>query len=246
MIRLTGTDLGEQIAAGIVQFAKQVNAKETKKGLASALYQGAKLIAKTARQLAPKAARKGKGAGKTHGATGALRRSYTAKKGVSRNGAGNPYAIAGPSATLEVNVRRGKRMIGVKPSNYAHLVEYGFNAHHRVPSVSGRNHERIVKKGVLWKGSDLERYMQKNQLHVQALTKGKAIRAKAFLAGSGQGSTHVAGQHIMERAYQANKGSVQSAIISSIGAEIEKAVLRAYMKQVRKYNAHASGNRGVR
>ena len=125
MIKVYVDRIQKEIAEDIAKFGEILKAADTKKALAGALYQGGKLIASAAKKLAPKGGRKVKGSQKTYGKSGLLRRSYTTRKGVSQKGAGEPYAIVGPSRTLKETVRRGKRNMDVKPSNYAHLVEFG-------------------------------------------------------------------------------------------------------------------------
>jgi hypothetical protein len=125
-------------------------------------------------------------------------------------------------------------------------VEFGFNAHARVPLVQGRNHEKFVKKGVLWKGSTLEEYISKKNIDKAKLSKGKAFRTATFIKSTGQKFTRVAGQKIVERAYQSSIGEMKTIILQNLGIEIDKAAQRSYLKQVRKYNASASGMRGVR
>jgi len=246
MIKVYVDRIQQEIAEGIARFDAILKAADTKKALAGALYQGGKLIASAAKKLAPKGGRKVKGAAKTQGKTGLLRRSYTTRKGVSKRGTGDPYAIVGPSRTLKEMVRRGKRNMEVKPSNYAHLVEFGFNAHHRVPLVTGRNHESLVKKGVLWQGSTLEKYMKRKNLELSKLSQGKQIRAKAFIGSAGQGSSRVPPQHIVQRAYQQTISAVTQVITESIGIQMDKAIEKAHIRAMKKYNAHASGSRGIR
>lgn len=246
MIKVNVANLSREIIHAVKNFTNCATEKETKNGIASALYKGGKIIASKARQLAPKAARKKKGSRKKYGATGLLRRSYTTKKGVSKKGTGQPFAVVGPSRTLKKDIVRGLKTVTVKPSNYAHLVEFGFNAHSRVPVVQGRNHEKIVKKGVLWIGSDLEKYIKQKAIDTANFSKGKTKRHKAFVTGTGQKSTRVPGQHIVQRAYQSSLAEVRSIILANVGIEIDKAAHRAYMRNVRKYNPHATGVRGVR
>ena len=246
MITVKVAQMQAEIAADIARFQNLIKASDTKKGIAGALYQGGKQIAQAARQLAPKAGRKKKGSQRTSGKTGLLRRSYTTKKGVSKKGAGEPFAVVGPSRTIAENVIRGRHTVSVKPSNYAHLVEFGFNAHHRVPLVKGRNHERLAKKGVLWQPSTLEKYMKLKNLEMQKLSKGKKIRAQAFMGSSGQGTSRVPPQHILQRAYQQTIGAATKTIMESLGVEMDKVILRAQAKLARKVNPHASGNRGPR
>ena len=246
MIKINAADLDKQIINAVKNFINAATEKDTKKGIASALYQGGKIIASRARQLAPKAARRKKKSRKAYGRTGLLRRSYTTKKGVTKKGAGQPFAVVGPSKTLKKDIQRGSKTVTIKPSNYAHLVEFGFNVHARVPLVKGRNHERFVKKGVLWKSSTLEEYINKKTIDKSKLSKGKAFRTAAFIKSTGQKSTRVAGQKIVERAYQSSISEVRTVIIKNLGIEIDKAAQRTYLKQVRKYNSNASGMRGVR
>jgi len=246
MIKVYVDSIQKEIAEDIAKFGEILKAADTKKALAGALYQGGKLIASAAKKLAPKGGRKVKGSQKTYGKSGLLRRSYTTRKGVSQKGAGEPYAIVGPSRTLKETVRRGKRNMDVKPSNYAHLVEFGFNAHHRVPLVSGRNHESLVKKGVLWQGSTLQKYMKRKEIDMTKLSQGKQIRAKAFLGSAGQGMSRVPPQHIVQRAYQQTMSAAAQAITGGIKIQMDKAIERAHQRAMKKYNAHASGSRGVR
>jgi len=246
MIKINTPEFSTQIMNAVRQFLNTASDRDTKKGIASALYQGGKIIASKARQLAPKAPRKKKKQRKAYGRTGLLRRSYTTKKGVTKKGAGEPYAVVGPSKTLKKDIVRGNKTVTVKPSNYAHLVEFGFNAHARVPLVQGRNHEKFVKKGILWKGSTLEEYISKKNIDKAKLSKGKAFRTATFIKSTGQKFTRVAGQKIVERAYQSSIGEMKTIILQNLGIEIDKAAQRSYLKQTRKYNASASGMRGVR
>ena len=244
MIKVNAGDLNTQIMEAVKQFLGAATERDTKKGIASALHKGGKIIASKAKQLAPKATRK-KSKGRLK-RTGLLRRSYTTKKGVTKKGAGQPFAVVGPSKSLKKEIKRGRQVVTIKPSNYAHLVEFGYNAHARVPLVTGRNHERFVKKSILWVPNTLEEYIKKKEIDRTKLTKGKAFRTAAFIASKGQSSVRVAGQHIVERAYKSCTGEVAAVIVQNLGIEIDKAAHRSYMRQVRKYNPHASGMRGVR
>lgn len=243
MIVVQNSDFSSQIKASVALIGVVAKDKEAKKAIAGALHQGAKIIVKQARSFAPKAGRKKRGQTKNYGKTGLLKRSYTSKKGVSKKGKGEPYAVVGPSKKITDNIKRGRRIVKVYPSNYAHLVEFGFNVHHRVPGVSGRNHEKYVKKGVLWKSSDLEKYIA-DKKHIYGAWQKK--RVAKFLVGSGQGTSTVAGQHIVKRAYDSTRQAVATKITSSMAEEFAKAIQKEYMRQVRKYNPSASGLRGVR
>lgn len=232
MIKVNSSRLASDIEKGLQGLRGLVKDKQFAAAASIALAAGGRIVAQKAKSFAPKGGRSKKGQTKTYGKSGLLRKSLAVKKGVGKTG--RPYSVVGPSANVSESVRRGRKSVTQRPSNYSHLVEHGFRAHHRVPLVSGRNHESIVKKGVLWKGSDLEKYVKRHQVQMASLTQGKARRAARFMAGSGQGSTTVPGQHFMQKAYDSAKGSIGSAIVIKLQAETEKAIKRLAAQAQRK------------
>lgn len=202
--------------------------KQFLKAEANSLGAGAKAVATKAKSLAPKGGRSKKGQTKTYGKAGLLKKAIKVRSGVSKQNA--PFAVVGPSRSVQETTRRGQKSVMQKPSNYAHLVEFGFKAKARVPLVSGRTGESIVKKGVIWKGSDLEKYMTKQNIVKSSLNKGKLARVNAFMP-KGQKSVTVPGQKFMERAYSSSKGSIGPLIVERLKTETEKAIARIAKKQ---------------
>lgn len=232
MIQVKAAKLTKEIEKGLQGLRGLVKDKQFANAASIALAAGGRIVAQKAKSFAPKGGRSKKGQTKTYGKSGLLKKSLAVKKGVGKTG--RPYSVVGPSANVSEQVRRGKKSTTQKPSNYSHLVEYGFKAHHRVPLVAGRTHQSIVKKGVLWQGSDLEKYVKKHQVQMASLSKGKARRAAYFMASKGQGSTTVPGQHFMQKAYDSAKGSIGPAIVIKLQAETEKAIKRLAAQAQRK------------
>jgi hypothetical protein len=229
MIKANVQKFDTEMKAGIDHLSSViVKDKAFAKAQANSLGAGAKAIAAKAKTLAPKGGRSKKGQAKTYGKSGLLKKSIKSRNGVSKKGV--PFAVVGPSRAVGESVRRGKSTIMQRPSNYAHLVEFGFKAHARVPLVSGRQHESIVKKGVLWRGSDLDRYMRKNKIKQADLSAKKLAQVDRFKA-SGQKSTTVPGQHFMERAYSASKGSIGPLIVERLSMETQKAIAKIQKKK---------------
>jgi hypothetical protein len=229
MIKANVQKFDTEMKAGIDRLASVVvKDKQFAKAQANSLGAGAKAIAAKAKTLAPKGGRSKKGQAKTYGKSGLLKKSIKSRNGVSKKGV--PFAVVGPSRSVGESVRRGKSTIMQRPSNYAHLVEFGFKAHARVPLVTGRQHESIVKKGVLWRGSDLDRYMRKNKIKQADLSAKKLAQVDRFKA-SGQKSTTVPGQHFMERAYSASKGSIGPLIVERLSMETQKAIAKIQKKK---------------
>jgi len=205
-----------------------VKDKAFAKAQANSLGAGARAIAAKAKTLAPKGGKSKKGQAKVYGKSGLLKKSIKSRNGVSKKGI--PFAVVGPSRAVGESVRRGRKSIQQKPSNYAHLVEFGFKAHARVPLVSGRTHQDIVKRGVVWKGSDLTKYMEKHAIQKSALNKGKLSRVDAFMP-VGQKTTQVPGQRFMERAWSASRGSIGPLIVERLALEAKKAIAKIEKKK---------------
>ena len=197
-----------------------VKEKSAQMAIARSLGAGATIIARASRSVAPKGVRANGAGGKTYGKTGLLKKSIKAKNGVSKKG--NAFAVVGPSRDVMADVTRGRGQQKARPSNYAHLVEFGFNAHHRVPLVTGRQHENIVKKGVLWKASDLAKYTKKSGIVSANLTTGKLLRQFKFMRGAGQGTTRVAARPFMSKGYASSQAAAGEAIVSRYAKEYEK------------------------
>lgn len=194
--------------------------KAAQMAIAKSLGAGATVIARAAKSAAPKGKRTAKGGKKTYGKTGLLKKAIKAKSGVSKKG--KAFAVVGPSKDVKEDVKRGRGQQKARPSNYAHLVEFGFNAHHRVPLVTGRQQENIVKKGVLWKASDLAKYTKKSGIVSANLTTGKLLRQFKFMRGAGQGTTRVAARPFMAKAYASTKAAAGEAIMARYAKELEK------------------------
>ena len=195
--------------------------KAAQMAIAKSLGAGATVVARAAKSAAPKGKRTSKGGKKTYGKTGLLKKAIKAKSGVSKKG--KAFAVVGPSRDVKEDVKRGRNKSQLaRPSNYAHLVEFGFNAHHRVPLITGRRHEAYVKKGVLWKPSDLARYVKKRGVAHSNFLAGKMLRYRKFMASSGQGSTRVAAQPFMSIAYASTKAAAGEAIMARYAKELEK------------------------
>lgn len=229
MIKANVQKFDAEMKAGIDHLSSViVKDKAFAKAQANSLGAGAKAIAAKAKTLAPKGGKSKKGQAKTYGKSGLLKKSIKSRNGVSKKGV--PFAVVGPSRAVGESVRRGRKSVMQKPSNYAHLIEFGFKAHARVPLVSGRQNETFVKRGVLWKGSDLTKYMEKNKIQKTALNKGTLARVQAFLP-TGQKSVLVPGQHFMERAYAASKGSIGPLIVDRLSMETQKAIAKIQKKK---------------
>ena len=194
--------------------------KSAQMAIARALGAGATIIARASKSAAPKGARANGAGGKTYGKTGLLKKSIKAKSGVSKKG--TAFAVVGPSRDVMADVTRGRGQQRARPSNYAHLVEFGFNAHSRVPLVTGRQQENIVKKGVLWKASDLAKYTKKRGIVSANLTTGKLLRQFKFMRGAGQSTTRVAARPFMAKAYASTKAAAGEAIVARYAKEFEK------------------------
>jgi len=194
--------------------------KSAQMAIARALGAGATIIARASKSAAPKGARANGAGGKTYGKTGLLKKSIKAKNGVSKKG--TAFAVVGPSRDVMADVTRGRGQQRARPSNYAHLVEFGFNAHSRVPLVTGRQQENIVKKGVLWKASDLAKYTKKRGIVSANLTTGKLLRQFKFMRGAGQSTTRVAARPFMAKAYASTKAAAGEAIVARYAKEFEK------------------------
>jgi len=229
MIKANVQKFNDEMKAGIDRLATVVvKDKQFAKAQANGLGAGAKIVAAKAKSLAPKGGKTKKGQAKNYGKSGLLKKSIKSRNGVTKKGA--PFAVVGPSRSVGESVRRGKSTIMQRPSNYAHLVEFGFKAHARVPLVTGRQHESIVKKGVVWRGSDLDRYMRKNKIKQADLSAKKLAQVNRFKA-SGQKSTTVPGKHFMEQAWSASKGSIGEVIIERLKIETEKAIAKIEKKR---------------
>ena len=201
-----------------------VKEKSAQMAIARSLGAGATIIARASRSVAPKGVRANGAGGKTYGKTGLLKKSIKAKNGVSKKG--NAFAVVGPSRDVMADVTRGRGQQKARPSNYAHLVEFGFNAHHRVPLITGRRHEAYVKKGVLWKPSDLARYVRKRGVAHSNFLAGKMLRYRKFMASSGQGSTRVAARPFMSKGYASSQAAAGETIVSRYAKEYEKLLLK--------------------
>jgi hypothetical protein len=229
MIKANVQKFNEEMKAGIDRLGSViVKDKQFARAQANGLGAGAKIVAAKAKSLAPKGGKTKKGMTKTYGKTGLLKKSIKSRNGVSRKGA--PFAVVGPSRSVGESVRRGKSTVMQRPSNYAHLVEFGFKAHSRVPLVTGRQHESIVKKGVLWVSSDLDKYMKKNKIKQADLT-AKQLASVDRFRSTGQKSTTVPGQFFMERAWSASKGSIGEVIVERLKIETEKAIAKIEKKR---------------
>ena len=201
-----------------------VKEKSAQMAIARSLGAGATIIARASRSVAPKGVRANGAGGKTYGKTGLLKKSIKAKSGVSKKG--TAFSVVGPSRDVMADVTRGRGQQRARPSNYAHLVEFGFSAHSRVPLVTGRQQENIVKKGVLWKASDLAKYTKKRGIVSANLTKGKLLRQFRFMRGAGQGTTRVAARPFMSKGYASSQAAAGEAIVSRYAKEYEKLLLK--------------------
>jgi len=198
--------------------------KAAQMAIAKSLGAGAAVIARAAKSAAPKGKRTSKGGTKTYGKTGLLKKAIKAKSGVSKRG--KAFAVVGPSKDVMEEAKRGRGKQRARPSQYAHLVEFGFNAHSRVPSVKGRQQENIVKKGVLWKPSDLAKYTKKRGIVSANLSAGMKQRQMKFMASAGQKTTRVAARPYMAKAYASTKAAAGEAIMSRFTKELEKLFLK--------------------
>ena len=227
MITVDQKSINEEIRRGLSALRTVVKDVPAARAMATALEAGGKVIAAKARTLAPKRGRLKRGSKtKTYGKTGLLRKSIKTKKGITKKG-NVPFCAIGPSKSVKEIVQRGKKQVEQRPAYYSHLVEYGFKAHHRVPLVTGRQHETIVKKGILWQGRDLEKYMKKTGLKKDMLTKGKAFRTAAFIASKkGQGSSSVAGKHFMQKASDQGSAASVPPIVQRLTVEMAKILKR--------------------
>ena len=205
--------------------------KAAQMAIAKSLGAGATVVARAAKSAAPKGKRTSKGGKKTYGKTGLLKKAIKAKSGVSKKG--KAFAVVGPSKDVKEDVKRGRGNEQARPSQYAHLVEFGFNAHHRVPLITGRRHEAYVKKGVLWKPSDLARYVRKRGVAHSNFLAGKMLRYRKFMGGAGQGSTRVAARPFMAKAYASTKAAAGEAIMARYAKELEK-ILAKLAKAAKK------------
>jgi len=123
--------------------ARALGPEPSQKVFRKALSEGAKIIVKRARELAPgpgKAPKRRKGQAKgpkVYGKSGALKKSIKAyfRRGKKSQAA---YIVVGANRDYKIPVRRGKKDMYAYPKNYVHLVDRGFTAIARIPGVVGR------------------------------------------------------------------------------------------------------------
>jgi len=240
MIRINAMEMENQLKAGLKALAAEAKSGETKRAIATCLQIGLKAVEKKAKLLAKpkKKRRKRRGFTPPYKRTGLLRKSYKVKKGVSKKGKGNPYAVLGPDKKVSKTVLLGKQMVKVTPSKYAHLVEFGFMAKHRKRLKGSKKllgHDvELFKPQKIRRGTF--RYII-NQFAKKAndLSKGFIFKAyAAILSAVGSGSTWVQPQYIIKRAYQQAGGEMKTLAMQRIGLELGKLVMKVTKRNVKK------------
>jgi len=222
MITADTKQLEIDLAGALMRLRSTVEVKEktAQMLIAKSLGAGGAIIARAAKSAAPKGKRTSKGGTKTYGKTGLLKKAIKAKYGLNKKG--KAFSVVGVNRNVMEDAKRGRGKERARPSQYAHLVEFGFSAHHRVPLITGRRHESYVKKGVLWKPSDLARYVAKRGVAHSNFLAGKAMRQQKFMASAGQGATRVAARPFMAKGYRTAQAAAGDAIVARYAKEFEK------------------------
>jgi hypothetical protein len=239
MIKVSTRQVEKEFKEWLHFVSLDARAAETKRAFANVLKYGMKAVEKRAKVLAkPKRKRrKRKGFFPPPKRTGMLRKSFRVKSGVAKKGKGLPYAVVGPSKKVSAEINVGGRTMLVKPSKYAHLVEFGFMAKHR---------KKMNKKKLL--GHTVETFKpfrpRRGSLHhtfnqftkgANRLSRGMLFRLYAsILTMSGKGSTWVQGQHIVERAYKESTGQIKSGIMDRMGIEVKKLFAKVAKRNAKK------------
>jgi hypothetical protein len=240
MIRINAMEMENQLKAGLKALAAEAKSGETKRAIATCLQIGLKAVEKKAKLLAKpkKKKRKRRGFTSPYKRTGLLRKSYKVKKGVSKKGKGNPYAVLGPDKKVSKTVLLGKQMVKVTPSKYAHLVEFGFMLKHRKRLKGSKKllgHDvELFKPQKIRKGTFRHTI---NQFAKKAndLSRGFIFKAyAAILSAIGSGSTWVQPQYIIKRAYQQAGGEMKTLAMQRIGLELGKLVMKVTKRNVKK------------
>lgn len=233
MIKTDSMDLAWKLKNAVQSLGLIAKDGESKRAIASALYVGFKATLKRAKELAkPKRKkRKHKGFSPPPKRTGLLRKSYVTKKGVTKKGKGNPYAVLGPSKKVSGYLGSQK----VVPSRYAHLVEFGamLKPRRKKRQILGIQTEAFRAKRPK-RGSILD-IVQKTAKEANRLSNGTIFRGYATLLRSmGKSRTWVQGQYILRRAYYSTIGSIKSESMARLSIEAKKLVDRIAKRNLRK------------
>ena len=202
----------------LVPLAQALGPEPSQKVFRKALSEGAKLIVKRARELAPgpgKAPKRRKGQAKgpkVYGKSGALKKSIKAyfRRAKKSQAA---YIVVGANRDYKISVRRGTKDMYAYPKNYIHLVDRGFTAVARIPGVVGRKTNysilrllrRFRKAGVNARDISFARALadgfDKKLLTGNSIKDGNKKRIANYIRGYRKATrTKVPGQYFMERA----------------------------------------------
>jgi hypothetical protein len=242
MIRVSTRQVEQEFKEWLHFVSIDARSAETKRAFANVLKYGMKAVEKRAKALAkPKRKlRKRKGFTPPPKRTGMLRKSFRVKSGVAKKGKGLPYAVVGPSKKVSAEMNVGGRTMLVKPSKYAHLVEFGFMAKHRKKTQKAPKRKLLGHTVETFKVSrprrgSLQHTLKQFTKGANRLSFGKLFHLYAkILTLFGKGSTWVPGQYILERAYKESTGQIKSGIMDRMGAEVKKLFAKVAKRKAKK------------
>ena len=148
-VHLNTANMGKEIEEAGKKMLAIVKARAAVAALGRALGGGLRPMLAAAKRGVPKKRRKTKKRKWFEPRTGLLKKSLVVKHGVTKKGA--PFAIVGPSRKTNKDIARGPgkdgppKPVNKRPSNYAHLVEYGFMAKARKAGQLGREKSKTTK-----------------------------------------------------------------------------------------------------